>query len=65
MAPKSEEPKSDKTIQAARELTQIMRGMCKHEQNVMTWLIDIKIKEHQGDKSMSDHVQIRKLQGLC
>ena len=39
--------KTDKTKNAATELIKLMRGTCKHEEVVMTWLVEHKIDELQ------------------
>ena len=35
--------KTDAAKQAARELIKLMQGTCKHEEVVMTWLVEHKI----------------------
>lgn len=57
--------KTDAAKQAARELIKLMQGTCKHEEVVMTWLVEHKIDQLQGRESNIEDPHRKKLTQLC
>jgi hypothetical protein len=59
----TEQPKTERSTKAAKELIQIMKGMCKFEQDVIAWLINIKLDPSINESRQSEPMQ--KLSDLC
>lgn len=46
-----EAEKTDKNKQAAGELAEIMNGLSKHQNQIVSWLVDYKLNQNMDDNN--------------